>query len=246
MDNAGFANILLSGPCNLACPLCIGSSLHSGARLNSLDRWPLPGLPPFAVALLQRGIREVSLTADNTEPMLYRHTPALLVWLRATLPGVRVSLHTNGTLILKRLERFNSFDRATISVPSLRPRTCLAMTGSGRVLDLEQIVSVAAIPLKVSTLVTRDNAAELPALMHRCSSLGIRRMVLRKPWQVAAQVPVLAGMVPARWFAGNPVFDVEGMEVTVWDFHKTSLPCVNLHADGTVDAHYELAGGGHG
>jgi MoaA/NifB/PqqE/SkfB family radical SAM enzyme len=241
-----FGNILLAGPCNLACPLCIGSELQSGARLNTLGRWPLPGLQLFAAALLQRGIREVSLTGENTEPMLYRHTPALLAWLRATLPGVRVSLHTNGTLILQRPELLNSFDRATISVPSLAPRTCLAMTGSPRVLQLDRIVATASIPLKISTLVTRDNVAELPALLHRYSALGVRRVVLRKPWQNASQVAVLPRAVASRWFGGNPVFEVEGMEVTVWDFHRTTLPCVNLHPDGTVDTNYELAGGGHG
>jgi molybdenum cofactor biosynthesis enzyme MoaA len=246
MTRASFGNILLSGPCNLACPLCIGGQVGSVARLNNLSRWPLLGLQPFAEALLQRGIRELSLTGVNTEPMLYRHTGALLAWLHAALPGLRISLHTNGTLILREPELFNLFDRATISVPSLEPDTCRAMTGRAKVLDLAGIVSVARIPLKISTLVTRDNAAELPMLMRRCGALGIRRMVLRKPWQELSGPDPLPGRSPVRWFAGNPVYEVEGMEVTVWDFHHTALPCVNLYADGVVDTDYELAGGGHG
>jgi hypothetical protein len=245
MESDSFGNILLSGPCNLACPLCIGAQVHSSERLNNLDRWPLLGLQRFAALLLDRGIREISLTGVDTEPMLYRHGPALLAWLRRTLPGSRISLHTNGTLILRNPALFNSFDRATISVPSLVPRTCLAMTGTPRVLDLARIVSIATIPIKVSTLVTRDNADEVPALLRRCCSLGIRRAVLRKPWQVSSPVDPLPGRSPVRFFAGNPVFEVEGMEVTIWDFHRTALPCVNLHADGAVDTEYELAGGSH-
>lgn len=245
MDTLCFANILLSGPCNLACPLCIGGQVGSDARLNNLQRWPLLGLERFASLLIERGVREISLTGIDTEPMLYRHLLRLVGWLRSAVPGSRVSLHTNGTLILRQPGVFNSFDRATVSVPSLDPLTCRALTGSAEVLDIERIAAVAAIPIKVSTLVTRDNIAGVPELMARCRSLGIRRMVLRRPWQDRSPPPLLPGQQPTRWFAGNPVFDMGGLEVTVWDFHKTRLPCVNLHADGAIDADYELAGGAH-
>ena len=245
MNTHGFANILLSGPCNLACPDCIGTRVHSGVRLSNLHRWPLLSLDRFAAVLLERAIREVSLTGVDTEPMLYRHQARLLRWLRAALPGVRVSLHTNGTLVTRHPDVFNLYDRATLSLPSFRPATCLAMTGNAHVLDLETIVALSAIPLKISTLVTRHNQGELGEILDRCRSLGLRRMVLRKPWQSPGAFDPLPDCEPSANFAGNPVYEIDGLEVTVWDFHKATLPCVNLFADGTITTDYELARGAH-
>jgi MoaA/NifB/PqqE/SkfB family radical SAM enzyme len=241
-----FANILLSGPCNLSCPACIGQQLDSGVRRSNLQRWPLLNLERFAALLLDHGIRELSLTGVDTEPMLYRHAPRLVRWLRNAVPGVRLSLHTNGTLILRRPAVFNCFDRATVSLPSFEPATCLAMTGSARVLDLQAIVRVARIPLKLSTLVTEDNRGQLPELLARCASLGVRRMVLRRPWQHQGAFEVLPGHQPVGRFAENPVYRIDGMEVTVWDFHRTRIPCVNLLADGTITTDYVLSRSGHG
>lgn len=245
MVTQGFANILLSGPCNLACPDCIGSRLESGVHLSDLDRWPLPGLARFASILLERAIREVSLTGVNTEPMLYRHQPRLLDWLRRSLPGVRISLHTNGTLVLRNPGVFNLYDRATISLPSFRGPTCQAMTGSAHVLDLGRILKVATIPIKISTLVTPANEQELDEILSRCRLLGVRRMVLRKPWQNVGPFEPLRTHAPVRSHGGNPVYDLDGLEVTVWDFHRARLDCINLFADGSVTSDYALARGAH-
>jgi MoaA/NifB/PqqE/SkfB family radical SAM enzyme len=245
MSGCAFANILLSGPCNLACPPCIGSQVPTGLKVSNLDRWPLLGLGRFTRCLLQLGIREVSLTGTDTEPLLYQHHPQLLAHLRATLPNVRVSLHTNGTLVLNRPRVFNLYDRATISVPSFCPQTCRAMTGSATVLDLAAILAVSNIPIKVSTLVTADNCREVPEILGRCHQVGIQRAVLRRPWQHQGSFNPLADRSPCGSFGGNPVYDVDGMQVTVWDFREARVACVNLFADGTLTTDYQLARRGH-
>jgi MoaA/NifB/PqqE/SkfB family radical SAM enzyme len=243
MNRSAFANILLSGPCNLRCPACIGSQLDRGRIACNLGRWPLAGLSLFMSRLLQLGVRQVSLTGTDTEPLLYQYPTKLLSTLRSTLAGVQVSLHTNGMLVHRLPHIFNLFDRATVSVPSFRTKTCLAMTGRPIVLDLPAILSVAAIPIKVSTLVTPDNVDELPEIVDRCRKLGIRRMVFRKPWQDSGrlELKLLAGHRPCVWFGGNPVYALDGLQVPVWDFHSTTLPCVNLFADGTLTHDYQLA-----
>jgi len=50
----------------------------------------------------------------------------------------------------------------------------------------------------------------------------------------------LAGREPARYFRGNPVFDIEGLECTVWDFDHTESRSLNLFPDGTISDQYLL------
>lgn len=240
MPVPAFANILLAGPCNLRCPHCIGRRVPPRLKNPSLELFPLPGLQDFCTLLAERRVREVSLTGIDTDPLLYRHQVRLLEELRGRVPGVRVSLHTNGRLALARIAVFNCYDRATVSVPSFVPETCRAMTGSARVLDLGRILERASIPVKVSTLVTEDNLGEIPAILEHCRALGVRRVVLRRldgdtrPWDL---VP---GHEPVAHFGGNPVYRWDGLEVTVWSFAASNLPCLNLFPDGSIDDHYLL------
>ena len=235
---ARFANILFSGPCNLRCPDCIGRRLVP--RPDNLDRFPLAGLDRFCGLLRRLGVTQVTLTGTNTDPQLYRHEAALIAALRARVPGARLNLHTNGVLALRRIETFNRYDRACISLPSFEPDTCRRMTGSARVLPLARILAAARIPVKISTLVTEHNVAEVPSIVARCRALGIRRMALRRRHGDPRRYPLLAGHRPVRRFAGNPVFDVDGIEVTVWDFGATTLDCLNLLSDGTISGAYLL------
>lgn len=241
----GFANILLSGPCNLSCPHCIGKRWPARWPEN-LGQFPLAGLASFLAEVRRRGIREVSLTGVNTEPMLYACQPELLAALRTGAPGLRISLHTNGTRILREPELFNAYDRATVSLPSFRPETCLAMTGRREALDLPAILAVARIPVKISTLVTAENRAEIPEILAACRRLGVRRLVLRRLYGDTRSIDFFPDRAPVRCFAANPVYELDGLEVTVWDFDKTRLECLNLWSDGTIDTAYQLEEGARG
>lgn len=234
-----FANILLAGPCNQRCPHCIGKKLGAPFPPN-LDRFPLKNFARFTTLLRELGIRQVSLTGTDTDPLLYRHVEQLLAALRQAVPGVQISLHSNGLLALARLSVVNQFDRVALSLPSLRPATCRALTGSSRVLDLEKIAAAVSMPLKISMLLTPANLGEVEAVIARCHGLGIRRLVLRQLHGTAQPLDPLPGRTPARWFAGQPVFDVDGVEVTVWDFASAQLDCVNLYSDGTLSRRYLL------
>ena len=236
-----FANILLTGRCNRRCPHCIGHALAGRALPDSLGLFPLPGLAEFLEALRRHGITQVSLTGTNTDPLLYRHPDRLIDCLRKEVPGVRLSLHTNGALALRRIRVFNRFDRATVSIPSFRPATCRRMTGSPRVPDLAEILRRSAIPVKVSTLVTPDNRAEIPEILRRCRELGVRRLVLRKLYGDLSPEDFFPGRIPVRIFGGNPVFEQDGLEVTCWDFERSTLRCLNLFSDGRIGTSYLLA-----
>jgi len=242
MTMARFANILLTGSCNQRCPHCIGRVLAARALPDNLDRFPLLNLEPFLDLLVQEGIQEISLTGTNTDPQLYPHEAALLDRLRDRLPGVRLSLHTNGRLALAKIDVFNRYDRATISIPSFRPETIRCMTGCDGGPDLAAILRRAMIPVKISTLVTQDNRTEIPEIISRCRELAVRRLVLRRLYGETQPEDFFPGCAPVRMFAGNPVYDVDGLEVTVWDFARSTLRCLNLFSDGTISRDYRLAG----
>jgi cyclic pyranopterin phosphate synthase len=239
-----FANILLSGPCNLRCPYCVGGQVSR--RRSNLDVFPLRGLDRFLAALRRTGTLQVSLTGTDTEPLLYRHPRALVHALREAVPGVQLSLHTNGVLVTRRLDVVHLFDRVAVSVPSFRPDTFFAMTGSRRVVDLAAILRDVRVPVKVSTTVTRDNVDEVEELLAGCAALGVRRVALRRVYDAATgssddSLRILDDRAPVRTFAGNPVFDIDGVEVTLWDFGRSELMCLNLFADGTISGDYLLS-----
>lgn len=264
-----FANILLSGPCNLRCVGCIGRAMGPGFEESNLGLFPLRNLDRFITMLDEHGIRRVSLTGINTDPQLYDHEEELIDHLRQRLPGVSISVHTNGQRALVKNRTFNLYDRATLSVPSTRPHTYQAMTGAACMIDLESVIRFARIPLKVSVLLTPANIDEVPEILSTCRSYGIERVVLRKlhvplnrpgkpgrsadkrSWEelIAASAGFhvdldrpwfLLGRKPIRFFGGNPVYSFHGMEVTLWDFKRTRLRCLNLFPDGRISREYEL------
>jgi len=240
MKTYDFANILFSGQCNLRCPYCIGHVSTLQSIPNNLNTFPLKGLEEFVNELNHYEVTQISLTGVNTDPQLYACEPELINYLRKRIAGVKLSLHTNGKLVMRKTEVFNLYDRATISLPSFEPETYRKMTGSTRVLDLSKIVQASRIPLKISTLVSEHNINEIPSIMARCRELGISRMVLRKLYGETRHWNLFPDLEPVRYFGGNPVYDVDGMEVTIWDFSTSGIQCLNLFSDGSISQEYQL------
>jgi MoaA/NifB/PqqE/SkfB family radical SAM enzyme len=240
MKTYDFANILLSGQCNLRCPHCIGHASALQSMPNNLKTFPLKGLEKFVDELNCHGVIQVSLTGTNTDPQLYAYEPELIDYLRKRIAGVKISLHTNGKLAMQKMEVFNLYDRATLSLPSFESETYRRMTGSPHVLDLAGIVQISRIPLKVSTVITEHNINEIPSIMARCRELGISRMVLRKLYGETRRWNLFSDLKPVRYFGGNPVYDIHGMEVTIWDFSASRVQCLNLFSDGTITQEYQL------
>jgi hypothetical protein len=241
MSGYDFANVLFAGPCNRRCPGCIGERVPAALNAPNLDTFPPKGLDAFVSAVNEHRVREIVFTGTVTDPQLYRHERALLDLLRRRLHAeTRFSLHTNGVLALRKRGTFNAYDRACVSLPSFRPDTYERMMGSRRVPDLGAILRASAIPVKVSCLMDSPNIAEIEDFLERCAELGVRRVVLRRLFGETRRWPVLAGHTPSRWFMGNPVYEVAGMEVTHWDFDEARFRSLNLFADGTLGTSYFL------
>lgn len=237
-----FANVLFAGPCNRACPFCIGKELPEQVNRSNLKRFPPLGIEELISVVNQHAIPEVVFTGTTSDPQVYRFEGELLDLLRRRLHSrARISVHTNGARTLERLAVFNRYDRACLSIPSLCPDIYQAMMGSREVPDLAAILARATIPVKVSAVVNEHNAADIDAFVDECRGLGVSRMVVRRLYGETRRWPILEGRRPVRWHRNNPVYDVGGMEVTHWDFADASSRSVNLFADGTLGTEYLLA-----
>lgn len=237
-----FANILFAGPCNRACPWCIGTRLPAAVNVNTLDVFPPPGIEPFIALVNEQRIAQIVLTGTTTDPQLYRHEARLLSMLRERLhAAARFSVHTNGAVALRRIDVFNQYDRACISFPSFEPATYERLMGSPRVPDLAAIVRAARIPVKVSCVVNDHNAGELRAFIERCHRIGVRRLVFRKLYGDARPLTIPGDLPVTGSFRGNPVMTFNGMEITAWDFERSECRSVNLFPDGTLGTSYLLS-----
>jgi MoaA/NifB/PqqE/SkfB family radical SAM enzyme len=241
-----FANILFSGPCNARCTFCIGQQIDPALNQDNLHLYPPRNLGAFIAQVQHHGVRQVVFTGTNTDPQRYQHEERLLAHLRQRLTaGTQFSLHTNGLLVKSRLEVFNQYDRVTVSFPSFEPATYRRLMGRASPPDLAGILKEAAIPVKISCVVTPINAVEMPAYLSRCADLGIRRVVLRKlygearPWKALLDLNSLA-LAPAADYSNNPVCRYRGMEVTLWDFCQASSKSLNLFSSGLISPEYLL------
>jgi MoaA/NifB/PqqE/SkfB family radical SAM enzyme len=255
-----FANILFAGPCNACCYFCIGRQIDPRLSVDNLREFPPRNLDRFVELISEHDIQQIVFTGTTTDPQLYQHEARLLDRLRQRLAAtVQISLHTNGRLALKKIDVLNQYDRVCISFPTFDPATYVKMMGTRGVPDLAHIVERAQVPVKVSCVIDEHNRAGLPQFLARCHIIGIKRLVLRRLYgdQSAGNVgselaPLLGDCDPLPRaggrpytkrgeYRGNPVYDYQSMEVTVWDFDQCDCRSLNLFSDGTISSAYLLA-----
>jgi MoaA/NifB/PqqE/SkfB family radical SAM enzyme len=236
-----FANLLFAGPCNARCPFCIGRQIDPRLSVNNLDEYPPRNLDRLVDLIVEHEIRHVVFTGTNTDPQLYRHEARLLDHLRERLPtDTQFSLHTNGRLALKKIDVLNRYDRVCVSFPTFDPATYLKMMGVRSVPDLARIVDRAQIPVKVSCVIDGHNNAELPDFLQRCYTIGIKRLVLRRLYGDTRAWNLPVDLLLRSEYRGNPVYDYDVMEVTVWNFDQCGCTSLNLFSDGTISDSYLL------
>lgn len=237
-----FANILFAGPCNRHCPDCIGHALPAAFNRSNLDQYPPRNIEDFIKAANHLHISHIIFSATNTDPQLYCCERDLLTLLRQRIhTGADYALHTNGVLALQKMDVFQQYDKVTISLPSFNPRTYARLMGSPNVPDISRIVERSSIPVKLSMLLSEANVHEVPKYLQRCAELGIKRVVLRKRYGEKHEWEILEGIEPQSIYRNNPVYWINGVEVTYWVFETSSNTSLNLFADGTLGSTYLLA-----
>jgi MoaA/NifB/PqqE/SkfB family radical SAM enzyme len=235
-----FANVLFAGPCNRYCPFCIGKQMPAQVNASNLDVFPPKNWDALVAAVVSHGIPELVFTGTTTDPHLYKYEEELIGLARQQMPDIRISIHTNGTLSLKKIQAFNKYDRACISLPTLEPQVYSQMMGSSRVPDIKALLAQSLIPLKISCIVNEYNKERIEAYLHELSTLGIQRVVLRQLFGEEQPWDLFKDRSPQRYYRENPVYLIGNLEVTLWTFCSSGSRSLNLFADGTLGTSYLL------
>lgn len=240
-----FGNIHLSGGyCNRSCFFCIGQHMMALDGIDVLDTDPLPGLDTFVATCVRRDVREVNVTATNTDPLLYRHTASLRRRLERALPGLRLGVRTNAVVLDEKL--FSLYDTGSATICSLDPVIYRQMMGRGVPPRLERLLAVTAHfepPLKVNVVLGRESiGADLEATLAGLERAGVRRVNLREPYgQPRVGDPLAArGDQPVESRYGQPVYRHGMLDVTYWDVHRARVNSINLYASGRVSSVYAV------
>lgn len=240
-----FGNIHLSGPCNRSCYFCIGQHMMALDKENNLDQIPT-NLDKFLQECVMRQVKEVCLTGTNTDPLLYKHTAELTSYIRQALPNVPLALRTNA--VLYDQDVFNCYDKASITICSLKEEIYRKMMGSGKPPDLGMILkNHSHMDIKINIVMGPENVPndDIFDTLDRCSDFGIPRVNLREPYgQPHIGDPMgkmSAGEIES--VLGMPTYQWGRSKVTYWDVHYVEVESVNLYANGRISITYPITKG---
>ncbi|OIQ59780.1 cyclic pyranopterin monophosphate synthase [Moorella thermoacetica] len=222
------ASVLFTGPCNADCVMCIG---RGSDWPGNLDKRELPGLTSFLENA--QGIECCSVSGINTDPLLYPYLDELAQILRKHYS--RVTLHTNGLLLAERQEAVKHFTKVTVSLASFDDRINRDIMRVSNRKIIKGILNV-SVPVKLSGILTETTVKLVDSYIENARRMGIKQVVFRQ--EVGKHFPVFEGIVPSRWVFGNPVYEIGGVEVTVWDFSKSTLRGLYLYPDGQIKGEF--------
>lgn len=246
-----FANIHLSGPCNRACPFCIGQHMMSLDPYNNLDTWPLQNFDEFIRQCKEKNVSEVNITGTNTDPLLFTHTMELREALDNAFPDLLFGLRTNGVLALARPDLWALYDKASITVCSFNADVYKKMMGRGKAPDIAKILKQSEHMKSVKLNVvlgpentagrTHSDDADVYNTLRIASELGVKRVNLREPYgQPHVGDPLQGRYEQIKTTLGMPTYQFGNTEVTWWDVHYVEVESVNLYASGKVSVTYPI------
>jgi len=234
-ERLDYGSILFNGNCNSKCPECIGKLPQFDGLEENLKKFPLKGLDEFIDQVNLLNIGYISISGVKTDPQLYQHEGELLAYVRNHCTNrIALSLHTNGLLAIEKGSDFQMYDKATISFPSFDLDTYEKITGVRKMPDIDEIIRRSNIPIKLSMLLTEHNKEEFDDYIKRSKEMGIKRIVVRKLFGKEDNFTVLEDQKPTKLVHNCPVYFFHGVEVTVWNFTKSTVQGIYLFPDGSI------------
>jgi len=191
--------------------------------------------------MLHTNTSKVIFTGTRTDPQIYKYEEKLIALLRQKLPtDLHISLHTNGVLASAKMGIFNMYDSCTISLNSFNPITYQKLHGTKVMPDLAHITANTSIPIKLSCVVTEDNHGEVWEYIQHAKQYGVNRIAFRYVFGSERRWDLFPHLTPASYHCSNPVYNIDGVQVTHWIFDNTSGKSLNLFSDGTISEEYLL------
>jgi len=135
-----------------------------------------------------------------------------------------------------------------ISLNSFEHATFFKIHGTREMPDLVTLTKEAKMPIKLSCILTPHNKHETVDYIRQARELGIKRIAFRHIFNDPERWPLFPPSLspstpppsPTRYHVGNPVYDLDGVEVTHWIFEKVEGNSLNLFSDGTLSEEYLL------
>lgn len=250
-----FANINLLGACNVDCFFCLGKDIDEQfKRHNQLavhyEDWRNFG--EFLEKCRRAGIKNLYVTGQNTDSLIYRYLDELVVFLQESW-GFDVGLRTNGYLAHKKMDVINSCRRNVgYSIHSLEPETNWKIMRRRDTPDWESIIP-ATKNCRVSIVVNRYNEAEFERLLkYVCRFDNVKYIQVRRVCTDTREDFLLpdaeayervfdrwAALGPPKtYFHGAEVYSFYGKDVCFWRTVKTTIDSFNYYTDGTISEEY--------
>ncbi len=158
MDN--IVNWFVNSRCNLTCEYCF--------REMELEERGTEDMLALADILAQNNVQRV--TIGGGEPLLRKDLEEILARLKQS--GIFVSLHTNGTILLPRLDRLKGLvDILSLPLDSVYERQNRRMRGIPYVEMIDQIIEATQGKFKLAfkTTATKINARSLHKIYDKIS-----------------------------------------------------------------------------
>jgi len=181
-------------------------------------------------------IRYISISGVHGDPCQANNINNLIEYIRDNNKNLTISLHTNA-LHPQSTEIINQCDKATITYPSFIPYVYKDIMRVPYFFDIKKSIKKYKTPIKLSMLLPSTcTPALLDHYIYSCRGIGVKRIVLR---QIMGEEPLMFPyrmLKPyyARNFKNNKVYDVDGVEVTIWDWEKTSITGLYLMPNGKI------------
>ena len=256
-----FANINFLGRCNLDCFFCLGKDLEEEfSKYNQLDTPPseLPNLDEFLDLCDACGVKNIYITGQNTDSLLYRHLDKLIEYLQEDR-DFKVGLRTNGLLAKRKINTINKCRKSiSYTLLTLDPETMQKITGVRIIPDFDYIFRNVTIPQRVATVVTTYNVDEILDLIKFISkypqiryfqirriSTDTREEELREHIEIFEEFyeRVRKEFPQVGEFEKAPILDIFGVKTCFWRTVATSVNSLNYFSNGVISDEYFIIEG---
>lgn len=255
-EKATFGNINLLGKCNLKCFFCLGNEINNKDDYLKLHFSKWKDFNKYLDLLKKDNINKIYLTGCNTDPLLYKYLDELIDYLKNK--GFKVGIRSNGILTKKCINSINKInDKYSISIHSLNKDTNKMITNIKYVLDLDNIVNILKVPLRIAIVVNRYNYNEIIDMIKYLSNYNISYIQIRcvatdnnyeyfkediKKYEELEEY-INNNFNKIKSFYTSNIYDVYGVEVSLWRTIKTTINSYNYFVNGIISDNYFIVEG---
>lgn len=259
-----FANINFLDKCNLDCFFCLGKDLeeeftkYSTLNIHYKD---LPNLDKYLEFLKENDIKQIYLTGQNTDPLLYEYLQEFIDYLQNN--DFFVGIRTNGIKAIEKMTILNKFntcmgDAVGYSIISLHSDIHKKICGTSKIPDWSKIFEMTQVPYRVSVVINIYNQHEIEDIIqfvcnYKSQYIQLRRIStdtryeLLKP-DIEAYYTVKDRMLNRNisttvYEKAKVIQGVYPVDVVFWETVSTTANSMNYFTNGVISTEYFIIEG---